>query len=99
MKGETAANNATEPRADVIKLEHADYLEFENAYLKARVAADGLRAAQAMADQVRRRLIQKYGILGEWHVDPATETLRRVASRAETSGVDEALTGDVTSQA
>lgn len=70
--------NETEPRQpDTIKLEHADYLEFENAWLKVRLAQEGLRSAEIFAEQVRKSLIRKYGLVGDWMVNPTNETLSR----------------------
>ena len=70
-KSKAASGSGSKP----IPLEGNEYLEFENAWLKVRLARSGLREAELAVEFMKANLMRKYNLEGDWRIDPERRCL------------------------
>ena len=60
------------------KLEPADFLVFENVWLKLELARERMTSAETSVEQVKHALARKYQVQGNWRIDPQLRALVHV---------------------
>lgn len=69
------AKAVSRSRVDPIILEPNEYLQFENAWLKVRLARSGLRESELAVEFMKANLMRKYKLEGDWRIDPERRCL------------------------